>query len=206
MITVLVLHPQRLIREVWTSFLTTRPDIKVVAAAQDLQEAVTLARFVKPRIVVISREIITTAGVRELGAIRLVSANTSLILVTAGDPAALRGPLAGAGVHAWLSEHSSLNEMESAIRRIDAGFTLPLESEAASAGYHPSRSAAVSQLTKREFDILELLGKGKTSKEIAVYLNMSHRTVEVHRYHLLKKMDCKKTTELLHKMSAWTAH
>lgn len=74
------------------------------------------------------------------------------------------------------------------------------------AGYNPLSTAVVSQLTKREFDILELLEKGKTSKEIGVQLNMSYRTVEVHRYHLLKKVDCKRTTELLRKMSAWAAH
>jgi len=203
MITVLVLHSQRLIREVWTSFLTTRQGIKVVAAAHNLYEAATLARYVKPRIVVISRELITSAGVKELAAIRAVSPHACLILVTATDPTALSDRLTEVGVHACLSENSSLNELETAILDVNAGLELTL---AAPVDYRDLNTAGVSQLTKREFDILELLEKGKTSKEIGLQLNMSYRTVEVHRYHLLKKMNCKRTTELLRKMSAWAAH
>ncbi len=83
MITLLVFHPQRLIREVWTSFLTTRHGIRVVAAAHNLEEVASLARHVKPRVVVISRELITSAGVKELAAIRAVSPQACLVLVTA---------------------------------------------------------------------------------------------------------------------------
>jgi DNA-binding NarL/FixJ family response regulator len=204
MITVLVLHSQRLIREVWTSFLTTRHGLKVVAAAQDVAEAATLARYVKPRVAVVSRSPLTNAGVRELGSIRLVSPDTSLILVTDAD-STLRTRLSDVGVHACLSENASLNELEAAVLDASAGL-IHEEMETASPPGHRTRAAGVSQLTKREFDILELLEKGKTSKEIAIQLDMSYRTVEVHRYHLLKKMQCKRTTELLHKMSAWTAH
>lgn len=204
MITVLVLHPQRLVREVWISFLTTRPDIKVVAAAHDLHEAAQMAKYTKPKIALISRELVTAIGIRDLAVIREACPDTLLTLVTRGDPGALQEKLTEMGVRAWLSENSSLNEMETTIRQVNAGFTLPGEP------YPSSRRdvhmTAATQLTKREFDILKLLGKGMTSKEIATDLNMSPRTVEVHRYHLLKKMDCKRTTELLHKMSAWAAH
>jgi len=203
MITVLVFHSQRLIREVWTSFLTTRHGIRVVAAAHNLEEAASLARYVKPRVVVISRELITSAGIKELAAIRAVSPQACLVLVTATDPTALRDRLTEAGVHACLSENSSLNDLETAILDVNAGLEMTL---AASYDYKGRNTAGVSQLTRREFDILGLLEKGKTSKEIGIQLNMSYRTVEVHRYHLLKKMDCKRTTELLRKMSAWAAH
>lgn len=203
MITVLVLHSQRLIREVWTSFLTTRQGIKVVAAAHNLEEATTLARYVKPRIVVISRELITNAAIKELAAIRAASPHSCLVLVTATDPTALSDRLAEVGIQACLSENSSLNELETAILDVNAGLGM---TSSATSDYRGRNTAGVSQLTKREFDILELLEKGKTSKEIGIQLNMSYRTVEVHRYHLLKKMDCKRTTELLRKMSAWVAH
>lgn len=203
MITVLVLHPQRLIREVWTSFLATRHDMKVVAAACNMKEAAAYARYVKPRIAVISRELITNAGIKELGVIRAASPDSCLILVTATDLTALRGRLTEVGVRACLSGNSSLNELETAILDLNAGLE---PASASSSGYAGLAAAGVSQLTRREFDILGLLGKGKTSKEIGIQLNMSYRTVEVHRYHLLKKMDCKRTTELLHKMSAWAEH
>ncbi|HVV74252.1 MAG TPA: response regulator transcription factor [Verrucomicrobiae bacterium] len=203
MISVLVLHSQRLIREIWTSFVTSRHGIRVVAAAHNLEEAATLARYVKPRVGVISLDLITSGTIKGLAAIRAASPHSCLILVTAADPTSLRGRLSEVGVSRCLSENSSLNTLETAILEVDAGLEMELASPS---GYTGQVAAGVSQLTKREFDILELLEKGKTSKEIGIALNMSYRTVEVHRYHLLKKMDCKRTTELLRKMSAWAAH
>ncbi|MFV0541161.1 MAG: response regulator transcription factor [Aestuariibaculum sp.] len=56
------------------------------------------------------------------------------------------------------------------------------------------------ELTKREFEILELIGKGKTSTEIAAMLNISKNTVSTHRQNLIKKFNVKNTTALLREL------
>jgi two-component system invasion response regulator UvrY len=178
--------------------------MKVIAAAGDFEEAVHQAKYGKPHIAIISTGMITAQEIKKLRMIRKASAKTKLILVAGCDPSAPSRRLSDIGVCACLSKNSSLNEMEATILQVNTGRPLPLETPASSSSTYTGRSVSgVPQLTPKEFHILTLLGKGKTSREIATLLNTSYRTVEVHRYHLLKKMDCKKTSEMLKKMS-WT--
>lgn len=60
----------------------------------------------------------------------------------------------------------------------------------------------IKQLSKRETEILQLVAKGKTAKEIANQLFVSVRTVETHRSNILKKLDVQNTAELITKASA----
>ena len=57
-------------------------------------------------------------------------------------------------------------------------------------------------LTRREREVFTLMGEGKTSKEIAIQLGMSHRTVEVHRSRLLKKFQVSNTAGLFQSLGA----
>ena len=57
-------------------------------------------------------------------------------------------------------------------------------------------------LTRREREVFSLMGEGKTSKEIALKLGMSHRTVEVHRSRLLKKFQVSNTAGLFQSLGA----
>jgi two-component system invasion response regulator UvrY len=55
----------------------------------------------------------------------------------------------------------------------------------------------LESLSQREFEIIELLKKGLASKEIADVLYISKKTVEVHRYNILRKLDLKNTAALI---------
>jgi len=54
---------------------------------------------------------------------------------------------------------------------------------------HPCSSAGIELLSKREIDILQLVGKGLTSKQIGEKLFISHRTVDTHRMRIMQKLD-----------------
>ena len=58
-------------------------------------------------------------------------------------------------------------------------------------------STDMNMLSRRELDIINLIKEGQSSKEIASHLDISLKTVEVHRYNILKKLNLKNTPALV---------
>jgi DNA-binding NarL/FixJ family response regulator len=73
-------------------------------------------------------------------------------------------------------------------------------SEIMADGSRPTTKAplsAKSRITSRENEIIQLLAEGKTSKDIAVFLNISVKTVETHRANIMRKLELHSVTELV---------
>jgi len=64
-----------------------------------------------------------------------------------------------------------------------------------------SKTRSIIELTRRERDVVSLLAEGKSSKQIALELDLSHRTIEIYRSKLLKKYNVKSTPALLNALS-----
>jgi DNA-binding NarL/FixJ family response regulator len=73
-------------------------------------------------------------------------------------------------------------------------------------GQQPRASSSpVEKLTDREFDVYQLIGQGKSTKEIADHLHLSHKTVAVHRGHIKEKLGFTSAAELVRHAIRWTA-
>jgi DNA-binding CsgD family transcriptional regulator len=67
-----------------------------------------------------------------------------------------------------------------------------------------AESSPLEKLTDREFEIFQLIGKGKSTKEIAEQLHLSAKTVDVHRANIKEKLKLKSAPELIHFAVRWT--
>jgi DNA-binding NarL/FixJ family response regulator len=72
------------------------------------------------------------------------------------------------------------------------------------AGGKPTLSSPVEALSDRELEIFNLIGQGFGTRDIAVKLNLSIKTVETHRAHIKEKLGLKTATELVHQAIQWT--
>jgi DNA-binding NarL/FixJ family response regulator len=74
-------------------------------------------------------------------------------------------------------------------------------------GHQPKAGATspIEKLSDREFEIFRLMGEGKTTKEIAHQLHLSHKTVAVHRGHIKDKLGVTNANELVHQAVRWVA-
>jgi DNA-binding CsgD family transcriptional regulator len=71
-------------------------------------------------------------------------------------------------------------------------------------GRHSRAShSPIQKLTDREFDVFRLLGEGKTTRDVAIQLHLSPKTVDVHRSHIKEKLALKGTTALLRHAVRW---
>lgn len=178
---------------------------EVVAVAANGSEA--LARFpaVRPQVVVLDLQIPAPGGVEVTAEIvRQDSSARVLILSASGEHADVLGAVK-AGAVGYLVKSASREELVDAIRRVARGdtvFTAGLAglvlgefrrmSEAPS-----SPRSAEPQLTDRETEVLRMVAKGMTYKQIAQRLVVSHRTVQNHVQNTLRKLQLHNRVQLV---------
>ncbi|HBU93672.1 MAG TPA: DNA-binding response regulator [Leclercia adecarboxylata] len=121
----------------------------------------------------------------------------AIILSIYDTPAFVHSAL-DAGASGYLTKRCGPEELVQAVRSVGmGGHYLCADAVKALRGGEPV-SQALAALTPREKEVFELLVQGESVKEIAFKLELSHKTVHVHRANVLGKLQCNSTIELVH--------
>lgn len=176
-----------------------RAGFEVVGEASDGAEALRLARTLKPDVSVFDLMMPKMSGLDAARQLLSMDASLAVILLTMHTEehhvaAALR-----AGVKGYVLKTQAAEELIQAIREVARNQTYlsPGVSRAVINGYLSGVPAAADPLTAREAQVLKLVAEGHTSKEIAVTLNLSVKTAESYRAHLMEKLDIHDTAGLV---------
>jgi len=174
-------------------FFEYESDINVVGEANDGERLLEIVRSKKPDVVLTDIRMPKMDGI---AATRLIKKEFPLCKVIAfsmfeQDEAIMQ--MRAAGASGYILKNASLKIVLAAIRAVTLGETFFDESVT---GTIPSVENEV-HLSKREEEILRLIGKGKTSHEIAELLFIGKTTVDTHRKNILKKLNLQGKTELL---------
>jgi DNA-binding NarL/FixJ family response regulator len=167
-----------------TGSLNMEPDIAVVAEAATGEEAVPLFRRHKPDITLIDLRLPDMSGIELMQSLRKVSAEARLIMLSTydGDEDIYRALQAGAW--AYLLKSAQRDELLQAIRTVHAGGRYLPRDVAARLAERTTRPG----LSSRELDVLQLIAKGRSNKEIASDLGIAEVTVKIHVGHILEKL------------------
>ena len=125
---------------------------------------------------------------------------TRVVFLTMNDSAALAASALRQGASGYVLKTEAAEQLAHAIEAALAGRThLSPELAEDTLAHLTDRSHAAQALTERQLDVLRLLGRGCTMKEIAERLCISPRTVAFHKYRIMEVMGVKTTAELLRK-------
>lgn len=192
-IRVLLADDHTLVRAGIRGLVAALPDVEVVGETGDGQEALRLAETLRPDLVLLD---IGMPGLNGLEvAARLAKADPTIRVIIlsmhTSEEYVLQALRAGAA--AYLLKGSAVAELEVAIRAVARGETYlsPAVSKRVIDEYVTRIGNAtdpLAALTPRQREILQLVAEGQTNKEIARRLGLSHRTVEVHRNQLMKRL------------------
>jgi len=180
----MVIDDQAVVRQGFVSLINTVADMEVIAEGINGQQAIDLYRQHKPDVTLIDLRMPVVGGVQAISAIRREFPDARLIVLTTfdGDEDIYRSLQAGA--KGYLLKDVFFEELESTIRTVYAG-----------AGRVPAAIAerlaervASSELTAREMEVLELIVKGQSNKEIGATLKISEATVKSHVNNILSKL------------------
>lgn len=190
----LLADDHRIFRAGLRSLLDAQPDVEVVAEVEDGLGAVEAARKQKPDVVVID---VSMPGMNGLEATRRITAEGPgvkvLCLSMHSDKRFVATALRN-GARGYLLKECALADLLTAIHAVVAGqiYVSPGLADAVLEGYRAEEgggdSSALSLLTPRERQVLQLLAEGHTARDIAARLHVSVKTVGTHREHLMQKL------------------
>ena len=186
--------------------LERQPDLRVVGEAADGEEAVRLAKELKPHVVVMDVRMPKMSGVEATRRIKQEVPEVAVLVLTAHDDDEYVFALLQAGANGYLLKTAEMEELVKAIRAVAAGqsaldpvITGKVVAQFASGRSLPDVLANVKDeyegLTEREMEILRLVGRGLTNKDIGQQLYISDRTVQAHLSNIFSKLGVNSRTE-----------
>jgi NarL family two-component system response regulator LiaR len=200
-IRVLVADDHMVVRSGIRHVLESEAGFEVVGEAASGVEALSLAAELHPDVVVLDISMPDESGLQVAARLRARSDGPRILILSMHDNAEYVLESVRAGAHGYLLKDTAATELRSAIRAICRGesyFSPPVASRLSAAvrGEREGQAAVLDQLTIREREVLQGIAQGRTNKEIATELGISHRTVETHRESLMNKLEIRTVAEL----------
>lgn len=195
-IRVMIVDDHLMVRDGLRVFLSVYDDIRVVAEADDGQQAVVLCEGVKPDVILMDLLMPNMDGFEATRLIRAKDSSIQVIALTSFADQELVKKAFIAGAISYLLKDVHSDKVAETIREANRGRSM-IDSAAAQAlvASADESSSSRDDLTKREREILVLLIDGKTNKEIAGQLSLSEGTVRFHVSNILSKMGVGNRTE-----------
>jgi DNA-binding NarL/FixJ family response regulator len=204
-ITVMVVDDHPIWRDGVARDLTER-GLTVVATAADADSAVRIATATRPQVVLMDLNLGETSGVSAIEGILAAQPGTQILVLSASGEHTDVLEAVKAGASGYLLKSAGVEELLAAVRRTADGFPVFTPGLAglvlgeyrrlASAPAGAPGEPAVPELTERETEVLRLVAKGLTAKQIGERLVLSHRTVESHVQNTLRKLQLHNRVEL----------
>ena len=201
-IKILIADDHAFVREGTRRILEQEPDLEVVAEAGNGEEAVKLASELKPDVAIIDVAMPKLDGIEATRQIKALCPAVAVLVLSAYDDDQFVFGLLEAGAAGYLLKSVRGHEIVDAIRAVDAGESVLHPSVArkvlnrfASVSNRAQRKKPLELLTEREVEVLKLVTKGLSNKDIADGLSLSIRTVQGHLANIFNKLRVSSRTE-----------
>ena len=184
-------HP--VVRQGLRKILSTFEQIAVEGEAGSGREAIELARELRPDVVVMDISMPQMSGIEATSILRRDLPEIKVLALSMHeDPSYVKQALR-AGARGYMLKDSPPKDLVDAIANVNAG-TVPMSPQAATKLATPAEDR--KQLTPREVQVLCLIARGLTNKEIGAELGLGVRTIETHRENLIHKTGLPTVPEL----------
>ena len=200
-ITLLIADDHTLIRETWSLILKSDDRFNVIAETGTGEEAIELARELRPNVVLMDINLPGMNGIEATQQIRKFSPGSKVLAISLHTQPSYARQMIKNGAMGYVTKNSSRAEMFKAILEVHSGkkyicdeIKNNLSEQIINGDEQPN---GINTLTQREIEVITCVNNGNSSKEIAKTLQIAVKTVEVHRYNILKKLHLKNSSALV---------
>jgi two-component system, NarL family, response regulator DegU len=198
-----------LVRKGIKAMLESESEINVVGEAGSGSEALETARALKPDILVLDIRMPEMTGIEAAAKLKQYSPDTKAVILSMHDSEEYVLQALDAGAYGYLLKDTDKNEFVKALKQIHGGskyFSGAVSNVLASQllNSKPTKSTGVPaedpyHLTRKEKAILRMVIDGKHNKEIADTYSLSVRTIETHRFNIMKKLNVNNAIDMVNK-------
>ena len=198
-------HP--LVREGLAARIAAQPDMEVCGEADGIESALELILAKRPALVIVDIALRDGHGIDLIKRIVAAGVNTRMLVVSAYDESLFAERALRAGALGYINKQELQGKVVEALRTVLRGERYLSSAMAqrliAQAIGSKAAQGGTEALTDRELQIFQLVGRGKSTREIANELNVSVHTIDSHREHIRAKLDLRNGTELIQRAVQW---
>ncbi|MBU1690181.1 MAG: response regulator transcription factor [Gammaproteobacteria bacterium] len=198
-IKVMLVDDHPVVRDGYRHLLENTPDIRVVAEANDGEEACALYEQHMPNVVILDLSMPGIGGLETLRRIKAKDPAMHILIFSMHDSQTLVLRSLEAGATGYLTKQGGVTQMVEAVRQVAQG-KLFVDSKYVPDLMHHRLFATddpLHALSTREFQIFQLLAEGHSVSDIAVMLSISPKTVGVHHAHIMRKLRLQNAAQLV---------
>jgi DNA-binding NarL/FixJ family response regulator len=208
MLRILIADDHEVARRGIRSLLESHPGWGVCAEAKDGRDAVELAASTKPDLVLLDIGMPNLNGLEAARQILATTPNVAILILTMHDSDNVIREVLRAGARGFLLKSDAGRDLVAAVEALESQktFFTPRVSQMVLDGFlnREKKRSEIEDvvnpsgdlLTAREREVIQLLAEGRTSKEVAVTLNLSVKTAETHRTNLMRKLGLHSVADL----------
>jgi DNA-binding NarL/FixJ family response regulator len=201
--TIVIADDHPVSREGLVAIISASNSGRMIGQAGTGREALELVEKLSPDILILDLSLGDRPGLEVIKDLKAWKARTAVLVLSMHDEQIYAERCIRAGARGYVMKTQAADEIVRAISDISLGKVYVSQAMSSRLLSHLAGSPktggrlAFDRLTDRELEIFELLGQGRTVKQIARMLHLSSKTVEAHREHIKDKLDVKTSTELL---------
>jgi two-component system invasion response regulator UvrY len=203
-ITVLMVCDYRLVMEAWATLFTSDGRFIVIGQTDNAEAAYGIASRQRPNVVVVDINISPGDGIEIIKNIRRFSPQSRTIGISTHNLPVYAKKMLQAGAMGYVTKNSPKEELINALVSVRSGSRYICEEVKQVIVEDQFRidtpEHGLRKLTRTELNIIQAIKEGLSSKEIAVQFHIALKTVEVHRYNILKKLSMRNVAALVNYM------
>src|SRR5580693_1385717 len=207
--SVLLVDDHPFMRAGLAQLIERQPDLQVGGEAGSPAEAFQALAKGKPDLVLTDLTMPGRSGLEFIKDLMAAQPALPILVVSMHDEAVYAERALRAGARGYIMKEAGGENLLAAIRQVLRGevYVSPRMSarilDNLSARKPRGSSSPIEKLTDREFEIFQLIGQGKSTRDIAAQLHLSPKTVDVHRSHVKEKLELKDATALIRHAVRW---
>lgn len=207
---VVVVDDHPLFRERLCQLVNDEPDMEVCGEAEGAEQALTLIRSARPDLAVVDIALKSSSGLELIRSFKAFSITVPVLVLSMHEDSVYADRALLAGASGYITKSREAAEILMAIRSVLAGklylspeMTADLLKSLGAASIRGPR--VIERLTVRELQVLELIGRGRTTREIAETLSLGAATIDTYRARIKEKMNFRNAADLVHFAVRWVS-
>jgi DNA-binding NarL/FixJ family response regulator len=204
---ILIVDDHPMMREGLRTLISRERDLTVCGEAETARQALDAVASLKPDLVLVDITLPGRNGIELIKDICALQHALSILVISMHDESLYAERVLRAGARGYIMKQESGPTMMQAIRQVLAGRIYLSEKMSArileNVAGKRAKASPIERLSDREFEVFQLIARGKSTVQIAEELHLSTKTIESHRANVKEKLDLRTMPELISFASRW---